>query len=346
LKRIRVIEGDFMDIQNVSSERAVALDPRTRLSREKFFSMRPKPLERWLWRQRLSAAAERVFWLHWSEGARSGDWYSQIPLHTVARECEVDVSTVTRAYQALKRLGLIRRVDPGREAKNPFAQATFVTEVFLPRELLSKLNALPDRPRVRAAVTENSPPIPAPPAAPPSTDRPPHPHQHLPLKERRARLKALEAALSPAERERWHRAICGSARSIEFDPGTTVDAGLQVEILQYLAARSLPQAISAPPTPPQRSSTGARQLSGFEVARLRRKIQRIAGTQNGDELSRQVLWSIEAAAGSLRQFAPAHALNIALKKLREGVWTRPNRMPPQWLRQVGEPARPETCGPA
>src|SRR5271156_7022081 len=115
-----------MHIQNASPEQAVVeLDPRTRLAQEKFFSMRPKPLERWLWRQGISAAAERVFWFHWSEGARSGDWCSQFALHFVAHECEVDISTVTRAYQTLRRLGVLRRTDPGRDASQPFGQAIF-----------------------------------------------------------------------------------------------------------------------------------------------------------------------------------------------------------------------------
>ena len=52
-----------------SSRDALARDPRTVLVREKYFSLRPKPLERWLWQQGLSQAAERVFWLHWEEGS-------------------------------------------------------------------------------------------------------------------------------------------------------------------------------------------------------------------------------------------------------------------------------------
>jgi len=93
-----------MDIDNVRTgdvRPQEAADPRTRLCQEKFFTQRPKPLERWLWRRRVPAAAERVFWFHWSEGARNGDWCSQFALHFVAHECEVDISTVTRAYQTL-----------------------------------------------------------------------------------------------------------------------------------------------------------------------------------------------------------------------------------------------------
>ena len=41
------------------------------------------------------------------------------------------------------------------------------------------------------------------------------------------------------------------------------------------------------------------------------------------------------------------AVNIALKKIREGCWSRPNRMPPNWLRtQAGQAAGPETCSAA
>jgi hypothetical protein len=149
--------------------------------------------------------------------------------------------------------------------------------------------------------------------------------------------------LSANERERWHRAVCSSAQRVEFDPDTQIPADTQTEMQQYLAARELRKA------PPERVTTtpsvpaGARRLSVFEVARLRREVQRVAGAQQGDELSRQVLWAIEASTGSLHQFAPLHALNIALKKLREGQWTRPNRMPPNWVRQVRESASLETC---
>ena len=126
-----------------------ARDPRTALVREKYFSLRPKPLERWLWQQGLPQAAERVFWVHWEEGMKAGDWCSQIPLKLVASLCCVDPSTVTRAYQVLKKLDLIRREDPGRDPGNPFQQATAITEVRIPRELLTELSRAPNRPQRR-----------------------------------------------------------------------------------------------------------------------------------------------------------------------------------------------------
>ena len=134
-----------MSIETHTSTR----DPRTALVREKYFSLRPKPLERWLWQQGLPQAAERVFWVHWEEGMKAGDWCSQVPLKLVASMCCVDPSTVTRAYQVLKKLDLIRREDPGRDPGNPFQQATAITEVRIPRELLTELSRAPNRPQRR-----------------------------------------------------------------------------------------------------------------------------------------------------------------------------------------------------
>src|SRR5271168_3823693 len=121
-------------------------DPRSALVKTKYFSLHPKPLERYLWKQSLPPAAERVFWLHWEAGMQNGDWCSEIPLKRVALECCVDPSTVTRAYQLLKALSLIRREDPGRDPSNPFQQATAITEVRLPREFVSELSRSPNRP--------------------------------------------------------------------------------------------------------------------------------------------------------------------------------------------------------
>ena len=59
------------------------------------------------------------------------------------------------------------------------------------------------------------------------------------------------------------------------------------------------------------------------------------------EVLRQLVWAVEE--GALRRFEVALGVNIALKKIREGAWTRPNRMPPNWARLA---ALPETCSAA
>src|SRR4051812_42458604 len=132
-------------------------DPRDVLVRQKFFSIRPKPLEHWLWGASISPSAERVFWIHWEAGHRNGTWCSSIPLRQVARESRLDVSTVTRAYQQLSQCGLIRRQDPGRDPRNPFMQATAITEVRLPRELLCELGRHPNRRAANDKVSEAVP---------------------------------------------------------------------------------------------------------------------------------------------------------------------------------------------
>jgi hypothetical protein len=250
---------------------------------------------------------------------------------------------VTRAYQTLKRLGLIRRTDPGRDAANPFEQATCITEVLLPPDVLADLQASPNRPALRARVAARAPAPVSPVFAP--SPRPPHPHEQLDLKQRRARLKELAATLSPTEQDRWNKAICGSARSLDFDPDTRVSTEIQAEIQQYLAAREPPKnAAPAPRSPAAAAPARPRRLSVFDIARLRHGLHNIGDLQGADELTRQVLWSIEA--GSLRPFGVMHAVNIALKKIRQGQWTRPHRMPPNWMRKLNEAAQPETCSGA
>lgn len=353
-----------------SSRDALGRDPRTVLVREKYFSLRPKPLERWLWQQGLSQAAERVFWLHWEEGMRSGDWCSQIPLRRVARECCVDPSTVTRAYQLLKSLGLMRREDPGRDPGNPFQQATAVTEVRIPRELLVELGRSPNRPRREAPETGRAASGAVTPAQPPpngpqgllgresakggaSAARPPAPAPgaleeaaasaetppHLSYRDQQRIL----GKFSPAEKATYSHAWTHRLGTMAFDTATHLTAEEQRWVLWqlHLIARPEPVAVKAPtgPTVSARSTpteyTGPRRLPPLDAARLRRKVLEGVPTSDAAETFRQVLWAVEE--GALRRFEPAKAVNIALKKIREGAWTRPNRMPPNW-RAIGAAA--------
>jgi len=328
-------------------------DPRSILVREKYFSLRPKALERWLWHQNLPPAAERVFWLHWGEGMRRGDWLSELSLRQVARECCLDASTVTRAYQALKGRGLIRREDPGRDPHNPFQQAIAVTEVLLPRELAQQLERIPNRTRRAGRTGEGTaqvapcPTMSAPiqPALPTVSTAPARAASSL----SRAESAALLDKLSEAERAAFFTASRNRAASICFDAETRLDAGEQAKLRKLLTTLATD---SAPREP--RSSAGEgqiasartaapcrlRRLSSLEAARLRRGIAQQASTQSSAELFRQALWSVEE--GALRRFDTPLAINIALKKIREGQWSRPHRMPPNWLRF----AMPETCSAA
>jgi hypothetical protein len=326
-------------------------DPRTRLVREKYFSLRPKPLERWLWAQGIPASAERVFWLHWHEGMRTGTWCSEVPLRRVAAECCLDVSTVTRAYQLLVRIGCLRRTDPGRDAANPFQQATAVTEVRIPRELLVELDRHPNRTQrhretvEQAASAERTPKSET--ATPREIQASPDPFAGLSGRDRVRALTQLTSAMSPAERLQYDEAFRTHRAHMVFDADSRLSAEERGRVLQHLStlAAQPKVTVSASPAPrPTVASSGSRKLSVFELARLRRDVQGATSSAAAPELMRQVVWSIEE--GALKRFSPTHAIHIALKKIRERAWTRPNRMPPNWARGLSAPVLPETCSRA
>jgi hypothetical protein len=327
-------------------------DPRVVLQRDKYFTLRPRPLEDWLWKQGIAPSAERVFWLHWQEGMRNENWCSAIPLKQVARRCCLDVSTVTRCYQVLIGLGLIRRADPGRDPANPFQQATAITEVRVPRELVVELNQHPNRPRAHPP-TRTAPSAPAASNPAPATVAAPRRELFpgLSMKERTRALGALRSRMSAAERRAFDEASRLHTSGMAFDEHSQLDAEERATVLLFLEICSVkpaaPAASAAPST--AAAATGPRRLTVFELARLRRDLQAAVEPAAADERLREVVWSIEE--GALRRFQTLHAMRIALKKIREGVWTRPNRMPPNWARGLSVPrsqagryaAQPETC---
>jgi hypothetical protein len=321
-----------------------AHDPRSALVKSKYFSLHPKPLERWLWRQSLPPAAERVFWLHWEAGMQNGDWCSEIPLKRVAFECCVDPSTVTRAYQLLKALELIRREDPGRDPGNPFQQATAITEVQLPRELVTELSKSPNRP------TKSQGSVPAGSTAGPSA---PMKDQPASMPSQRVRFsrehtQAIWNRASAAERARYFAASRDRLTNLEFDANTQLTPEDRGEILNQLALVAAARPISNQATPAGTAPAvkGPRRLSVLELARLRREILKMAPVAGGPEVLRQVVWAVEQ--GALQRFTATMAVNIALKKIREGAWSRPHRMPPNWLlRELkASSAQPEPCSAA
>jgi hypothetical protein len=325
-------------------------DPRERLVREKYFSLRPKPLERWLWAQDVPASAERVFWLHWQEGMKRGDWCSELPIRRVAAECHLDPSSVTRAYQLLSRLGCLRRTDPGRDEHNPFQQATAVTEVRVPRELLVELDRHPNRSRsaARGAPTmrPGEPETPVNAGAGEGT-RAPDPFAGLTGRERLRALTQLTRAMSAAERQRYDAAVRMRRAHLEFDAESALTAEERGQVLQQLSALATrPNVALSVPVPGREvpAIRGPRKLSVFELARLKHDVQAATSSAAAPQLFREVAWSIEE--GALRRFSAQHAMHIALKKIREGAWTRPNRMPPNWARAIGMSSAPETCSRA
>jgi hypothetical protein len=312
-------------------------DPRVRLVREKYFSLRPRPLERWLWGQGIPTSAERVFWLHWQEGMKRGDWCSELPIRRVAAECQLDVSTVTRAYQWLVKAGCLRRTDPGRDPANPFHQATAVTEVRVPRELLVEFDRHPNRRTKRAGDSDGSTPPTAPEtsafAVPDAVPAVVDPFAGLSGRDRLRAWSSLTRAMSAEERREYDEARRLHRPHMGFDAKSALTADERGKVLQQLsvlAAAPKRPATTTPTVPGHPAPARSRQLTVFELARLRRDVQAATSSTAAPDLVRQVAWSVEE--GALRRFPPQHAVHIALKKIRDGAWTRPNRMPPNWSR--------------
>ncbi len=313
-------------------------DPRVTLMREKYFTMRPKPLERWVWQQGMPASAERVYWYHWDLGAQNGTWCSQVPLRVVARDCCLDPATVTRAYQLLKRLALLKRQDPGRDPRNPFNQATSVTEVRVPRELVVGLSREPNR-RAAASVAVNS-----------DADASPTAEIRTPVAAvatlGRDESRAVFSRLSAGERTRFAQSSAHRRTSLEFDADTRLSPTDRAHVLATLEllACARPTAATTRPAAPGPRMTAFRRLSALDVLRLQKGIRTLAsarGEAPAGELVGQIVYAVEE--GALAKFAVPLALNIALKKVREGLWSAPNRMPPDWgVRR----ALPEVCSAA
>jgi hypothetical protein len=322
-------EGIVMSIET-------ARDPRVTLMREKYFTMRPKPLERWVWQQGLPASAERVYWFHWDLGAQNGTWCSQVPLRVVARECCLDPATVTRAYQLLKRLGLLRREDPGRDPNNPFQQATAVTEVRVPRELVVSLAREPNRRSGRA-------PTPAKARGEACTDAAAVGNAPAAASASgivsRDESRAVFAKLSAGERTRFAQSGSHRRSSLEFDADTRLTPTDRAHVLATLEslARARPAAAVAASPPGEGTRRDPlvagrpRRLSALELLRVQKGLQTLAETRAQPlpgELLGEVVYALEC--GSLLKFPVALAVNIALKKIREGAWSSPYRMPPDW----------------
>jgi hypothetical protein len=76
---------------------------------------------------------------------------------------------------------------------------------------------------------------------------------------------------------------------------------------------------------------GARKLSRIALARLQQQLPRALGNARGEtaaQLLREITWSAER--GALKRFEEPLAVNVALKKVRERLWTRPHDMPNDW----------------
>ncbi len=316
-------------------------DPRDVLVQDKFYTHLPDPLFDVIAGKRLPSAAILVLLTHLKAGMISGDHCSEIPLAAVASRCKLSTSTVTRSYQLLIRLGLLRRADPGRDSARPHQQAVAVTEFRLPADLVRGLDRYPNRRRPPASsaplVPEDSRPPEPPSSDPAHAPAPrvalPDPFVGLSGRERIRAQAALLGRMSKTERARYDQAFSQHAATMAFDTDSALTAEEQRTVLQLLAILARPQPQATPARAPCLSTAAdsprpRRRLSILELARLRRGLQTARGSTDVDELCRQIVWSAEE--GALAKFSALHAIHIALKKVREGAWSRPHRMPPNW----------------
>ncbi len=347
-------------------------DPRQALIDTKYFGIRPQPLEQYLYNLGLPQSCERVFWLHWDEGARNRNWISEIAISEVARRVRCDESSVVRAYQRLIQLGLLRRQNPGRDPSHPFRMATSLTEVLLPRQALGGLLNAPSRRRDAEAGKSAVVPLraveaqPAPAAAP---EAPPAPT----ARETRAIdgdavwkacLEPLRQELSDYDFKVWFACIqpyVSGSQLILFAPNNMVVdrlvKGFEGRLKELLVGEgtgitgivvrvgnkpSVTAAATAAPVqrtaPSKAAPDRPRDISVFLQARTRELLCDLVPLEKVDELWRQILWSMHA--GALRKLDLLKAMHTGLKLVRSGKWTKPNRMPPMWTYHHATARRP------
>jgi len=334
----------------MSVETVAASDPvdlRHWASETKHFYIRPAPIDRYLTRLRLPFLAYQVFWYHWDIGKRNGNFLSEVPISEVAKELGCDDSSVTRAYQRLKAEGLIRRQDPGRDPENPYRQATAITEVLLPPAALKLLRGAPNR-RLRhpslpvaeqgncttsaeatpgtsgAATCLNSNTLVQDPEAA-SWSRPPGAMQIA--------CRAL-SKMSIAEKTRYIAFREGKATALEWDPDTALS--IEERHITSMTLRQARLSQSRPPSEPRptltRKPPAPRKLDTLRIAALRHKLTQLLELKHVPDRLQEITWAVER--GALAKHDLPLAVNIALKKVREGQWTRPYRMPPHFQLRV------------
>jgi len=333
-------------------------DPRAVMVREKYYTHIPDPLLEYLVKEKLPSSALAVFLVYWRAGLINGTYCSEIPIETVAHKCYIDTSTVSRAYKLLEKKGLLRRESPGRDASKPFQEAVKVTEVLLPPPVYKALGTYPNRskgaPRANGEVAH----------APTETGAhsfiddhgsvskqnaslgtPSPSSEHsagekkatdvevkdlfkgLSFKQRMRLLNEAISKLSPEAQSQYHHAISEGSANWNLDLKGKLSENEREILIHSLkaSARSVRQEV-----PTQRLVTQSRlKLTQTQIAHIRRKISETRRGPQVDLTLREVVWSIEK--GSLSKFTTLLATRIALKKIREEQWTRPNKMPPNWM---------------
>jgi hypothetical protein len=110
--------------------------------------------------------------------------------------------------------------------------------------------------------------------------------------------------------------------SIAFDDNTCLTAQDRGHLLAQLeqmarALKATPKETAAVPAPSAAAYARPRKLSPLELAGTRKRLLDAVPPSAATEVLRQVVWAAEE--GALRRFELSMAVNIAIRKIREGA---------------------------
>jgi hypothetical protein len=167
------------------------------------------------------------------------------------------------------------------------------------------------------------------PVLPPVAAATPSPTGPVPSREE---SRQIFAKLSAGERSRFAAASSHRRTTVEFDVDTRLSPTERAHVLATLEslARARPAGAPAAGTVTAQA-TGPRRLTALEVLKVDKGLRTLAQAR-AEAPPAGLLGEVVFAAeeGALAKYPVPLALNIALKKIREGAWSSPHRMPPDW----------------
>jgi hypothetical protein len=318
-------------------------DIRDVLKSDKAFGMRPFPLQRVIYQQKISQICERVFWLHWDLGQLNPEYLSRISIAEVSELVIANASSVTRAYKTLTALGLLRRISGGRKSDDQFRCEVSVTEA-LPLTVPHVANALidatlhaPIRARTRtiekdvSSVAETS-------TCTPLTDDSAETALAQQFFDEHGARKVYDVVakqMSAEELLRFNTLIRHPFEHLERpwarEQTSRVTDAANAWVLQYLrkeVSKARAQQLARPAGEPARKPRP--RLSELTLTYLRSHLARVLKSQDLNRVATEAAWSI--LHGSFAKMeSTRHAIHSIGKLVKEGRWKRPTKMPAEWL---------------
>lgn len=281
------------------------MDIRSLLSDNKHYVNFPLPLLYLLSRlDKMTVKYMNVFLLYWYEGQVNGDWKSKQSIALVAQKLSMSEATVKRANKFLVDLGLIKREGQGRCSHNRMREEVTLTEVLIPEKYEAELLAAPDRKKTDKKTISKKP--------------------------------SRETKIA---HERASRDLCGSTLEVEVINSCSEKLIEEVSDTHSIDDYDRFEPVHEPHIHEFNSpSTAAKIFEVFNdhikevsidfVDKLCKELGEIIAPKSIETVSNQILWTI--TNGELASFHPNHAKNIALKKLKVGLWNEPVSMPKNW----------------